>query len=78
MFPLCPRATDKQRRKRALEGRNGSGIDNIRQNGLAELEDYEALDRLIQSTKDGDGGGDMEVSSGNRSVLVQCSVLIQC
>ena len=64
MTRLVMSKKDKQRRKRALEGRNSSGIDNIRQNGLHEIEDYEALDRLIQSTKD--DGADAEWDDKDR------------
>ena len=54
MTRLVMSKKDKQRRKRALEGRSGGFIvDNLRSNGLTEIEDYSALDRLISQAKDG-------------------------
>ena len=54
MTRLVMSKKDKQRRKRALEGRSGGFIvDNLRSNGLKEIEDYSALDRLISQAKDG-------------------------
>ena len=64
MTRLVMSKKDKQRRKRALEGRSGGFIvDNLRSNGLTEIEDYSALDRLISQAKDGGYSSDEGESS---------------
>ena len=48
---------DKQRRKRALQGSSGNVLDNRAGNGLHDIEDYEALDELINMNAEASGMG---------------------
>jgi hypothetical protein len=63
---------DKHRRRRALEGRDG-GVDNLRSNGMHDLEDYAALDQLIQSAQNGESGHQQEDDGEWIHVLVGLS-----